>query len=296
MENLLQQIKKINFKNLDVDNLILIIMTIEEIGLTKRNHSKMTIYLHDTLKELFNSIYDSINEFKSTPFTSINNDDLNLLLDYFPDERFINIVDKYGINYRFTILNKATKIYLLGLPIDMIDINNLDEKELNKELIEKKYDIEAHIKKCNKQDLKKILNYSFITKTSQDMDSVHKSQIDSFISFDVIRYVQNNRLFTIVRSEFDYILKKRHNPWNFTCLPSYVFEEIERREKIVKELKLPTCYPWPYIYNFCMKGFDFEENESLLVSSEILDNYEKDDKEESKLCQSDCFLEKKYKL
>jgi hypothetical protein len=297
MENLLKQIEKTKFKNLNLENLITIIRTIEEIGLSKRFQSKIVINLSPTLLELFDHIHTSINKVKENSYTTISSEDLNLLLDYYPDERFTGNVDKYGSYYRFSLLEKGIQAYFLGLPIERIDIENIDKNNITKELVDKRNDIKNEIKKWHKAEIDQYLKFPFISNIStHDIDSIHHSPIESFLPFDVIRYVQNNKLLTIVRSEFEYVKGHGHHPWNFTELPKNILEEIERKIVLSKKMKLPPCQPWSCVYDFCMCGYDKIDMTNVSTSSvifsgdDIVKEYMPTNK---KMHQSDNFLGKK---
>ena len=197
-------------------------------------------------------------------------EDLKTLLEYSPWGDLLEVVEKYENFYRFHQLTSAQISYLSGVMLQ--DVSSEFHEKYHRENVDRLAKMTARdqllfCQKVHKRILSGIATTSFLNKSvelSEHMgnttDSVGDKIVD-YYPFDVVYYLdEDKKIYGFVRTEFEYILEKRENPYNRRKIPLSVLVEIEKKENISKIFSLGKCQTientWKSLLNPVLKYED----------------------------------------
>jgi len=192
----------------------------------------------------------------------------------FPDLFSEKIKNRTELFLHLSKLDREVCSYILGFPIHKYipSITNLEKTlEILDEIGIEKYCemVNETIKNVEIDENVKIAN----------PENVHFDKIESFNSFDVVKYYTDNEdgesikhLFRFTRPEFENILKEGKNFYTGKELPIFVIQEIKCRQEIARIYNLPKSKP----LNELLKN---KEDETESISSEV-EEVEDDEEEE----------------
>lgn len=145
------------------------------------------------------------------------------------------------LSSKIALLGNNIAGYLLGFPIQSFIPN--DEQiitilsKLNKTTLQEHITM---IKKYNPSSYMPVLPFEYKI-THANTTDVIMEEIDNYLPFDIIAYIDGLYLYRFTRVEFKQIIESRKNPWTNDWLPESVLSTIKTRYEVANTLCLPEC-------------------------------------------------------
>lgn len=190
--------------------------------------------------------------YKYCQLIDIKISDLHTLLEYAPWGDLYDVITKYGNLFRIHQLESPQVSYLSGVMLHDVSVEY--HQKYHRENFDRLHSLslDGLIDFCRKIHSNIIYNiiYSSFLDTSlldeehigNTTDTLLVHELRDYYPFDVVYYIdENKKIYGIVRTEFDYIMEKRENPYTRRRIPTQVLVEIQKRNNLCKIFSLGNC-------------------------------------------------------
>lgn len=217
-------------------------------------------HLTRLMSHLWSQVYDNI------PRVQLPAQGLREMLTIVDSSKLRSSLTKYGDLFRCAGYDKWHLAYILGLPIQHCDVREerLTHYPRDNDAIKKRLTdyhratlreivggadpqllgpdgVTEGVDTSDQQAMDEHIAKYCLTNT---LDSVHMEPVESYSPFDVVRYINSSgRVVQLVRSEFEYVVRNRVNPWSREEVPELVVGTILFRISFANTHGLPECLP-----------------------------------------------------
>lgn len=209
----------------------------QEVRVYTRMSQKLTILLN---------VYYKYSHLLNTSLS-----DLKTLLEFAPWGDMLEVIERYGEFYRFHQLESEQLSYICGIMLQ--DVSPEYHEKFHRENMERlsQLKLEGLLDFCRRIHVNILSNLAYANflnpavsleeHMGNTTDNLGDKLCDYF-PFDVIYYLDEDRkIYGITRTEFDYILEKRENPYTRRGVPPWVLAEVQKRNNISLIACLGPC-------------------------------------------------------
>lgn len=189
--------------------------------------------------------------YKYSYMLNISIEDLKTLLEYAPWGDLLDVIEKYGNGFRLHQLESEQLSYLCGVMMHEVSAEYHEKfhRENMDRLAEMRTDALLDFSRRMHNNILSNIVFSCFLDSSKPIEEHMGNTTDSlgdklsdYYPFDVVYYVdEDKKIYGIVRTEFDYILSKRENPYNRREVPLSILTEIEKRNNMCRTMSLGRC-------------------------------------------------------